>query len=475
MSCEKQETNLKSKNIYNFALRDRLETEDPTFSVDMTSGIILSLIHRNLYKSNSSGLIIYDLVEKETIENSNLLLSIKKNISFQYGCEEKLTAEDAEFSLNRLIDTKRQTWVIKDIQSFNKSNDYILKITPDLTDGISFQKWYKEKWPDVKARLTLSQAAVYSKKCFINKNKFASASGFFIKENNPQYINIAYKSTDFQIIYSILPDEAGRWFYFKRELLDVYQPEGIFRDFLYDTSKYEKSDIPQLVVFYGAFTMPKNKDSILNDVEFRRALNFRLNRKALTQKTLLGAYKDADYPVPDLLAKPLAEMYVYNSSYKYQNKTDEVIYIYSPSDRERQMTGQVLRSVIEKMGIRAELKIYDFPTILRFNNERKPGIYLLKWVADYPHASNFLTPLFHSKNAGSMGNRSYFKDVKTDDLLDKLWEGEENIKRAQIEIQKQAPWVFIGFANQRFLMNKKKKVKIPVTYTAWDKESFFLE
>ncbi|MDH5720633.1 MAG: ABC transporter substrate-binding protein [Spirochaetia bacterium] len=472
--CKEKPRTESTSALYKFALRDSLQSEDPTFSVETTSGIVLSLLHKNLYKTQIDGKITNELTSEEYANKNILYLKIKKGILFNKPCEVELTAEDIEFSLNRLMNSNRQSWVLEGINKITAREPFLLEIEPFLNDKIDFEKWRKSIWPDIKARMTLPQAAVYSKKCYEEKNIFTGASQFFLSQNNSQFIKIKTRDNKLILKYDILPDESGRWFYFRRGMLDVYEAGGIFRDYSYDDEKFEKKDVETLLVFYAAVTLPDDKNSILHDVKFRQALNYRLNRKALTEKVLKGAYKSADYPVPDLLGEPPGAYYHFNENYKYdaKYKKDETVFIYSPSDRERQTVGLILRDLIEKLGIKAKLKIFDFPTILRFNNQRKPGIYLLKWVADYPHANNFLVPLFHSKNAGSLGNRAYLKDKEIDSLLDNIWQSPGNIKKVQKKIQEKAPWIFIGFGKQRYFINKNKKIKIPAIYTAWGEDAF---
>ena len=91
----------------------------------------------------------------------------------------------------------------------------------------------------------------------------------------------------------------------------------------------------------------------------------------------------------------------------------------------------------------------------------------MKWSADYPHAENFLMPLFHSRNAGIGGNRAHVKDAKLDAMLDRSGYSVHEVDDIQQKLRELSPWLFIGFQNMQFYRLKKSRLRIPKIFAGW--------
>jgi len=484
----------KSNLTLKIALKNQLDSLDPILSTSETSGIILSMIHRKLYKSLYNGKIVKDLVATEKTIQNKIFITIKKN--------SQLNERDILFSLNRLKNSGRQQWILKDIKSIKiKENNIIFSLTKSKSVSLKDDtNYYINKWKSTIPLLSLPQCSIYSQKQFTqfklqNKNKKFSEDGDFkiiqstnqkiklISNSNYQMTskvsippsssgentNLTSRQTNTKIIeFNYIKDDISKWFFFKKKMLDIFSASGIYKNFI-KSENINYKDIIELNVLYGAI-VSNNKKSILSNKN-RQAINFLFDRKVITKKVLLDSFEAADYPVPPLLHKKLKEFYIHKKSYIFKNTRQETIIIYSPSDRNRQLIAMILKDILSKMNLKVILKIYDMPTLIRFNNQRKPGIYLLKWIADYPHAENFLIPLFHSKNIGSSGNRAYFQNRKIDKLLDNL-RSKNNIQEIQEVIREEAPWLFIGFAKKRIFIHKPWKINYPITYTSWNNSIF---
>lgn len=439
------------------ALKHPLESLDPTMAVDETSGIVLSMVHRFLFKPMPDGSIVPDLVKTETLQGNRLILDLHLN--------NELTAIDAAFSLNRLIESGRQTWVVSGIEKVTVQGPYTLELQ------LKKNKNQNALYLDQRARLSLPQCVVYSKEKYIADRSFSQNGEFKLISNSLDEIRLLEKKTQGVLSIPLIRDGTSRWFFFRRAMLDVYEAEGIFRELPFDEDTYLRRDVPQLIVLYAAIVTSEN--SVTVDIKFRQYLNYRLDRSNLTAKVLLGAYQPADYPVPPALAEPVERFYDYRPQLSYrvhEKNKNETLTVYSPPDRERQSVARVIAQLVRETGLNAVVQVYDLSALLQFNNQKKPGIYVLKWVADYPSPMNFLQPLFHSGSAGSAGNRSWYKDKKLDRLIEQAAVSKQSLKQAQQRIQEQAPWVFIGFSRKRFFIKKGSGISIPMTYSAYNPE-----
>lgn len=481
VNCQKEKEKTNKDEIH-ITLRGELKSTDPIACNDETCGVMLSIIFQRLYKYDRLGNLKTDLVQRVNFLPGSVKIILKKDIYF--NDKKQLKASDVQFCFERMINAQRNQWILKDISNIIAKNDFELLLNLDLKEYNNLKtKMQKtiDLWKDLKVRLTMPQTAIYSKEIFQKKNQFVGSSIYRLKSFNAKKIILQKKKKNEKVypqyfIIHTISDDSSRWFFFQRDYFDVYEADGVFRHLPYNKERYKKIDIPELMVLYGAIVSPREahskklgKNSNLDDLEFRRALNYLLDRKSLTQKVLLDSYKAADYPVPNELGGFLKEKYIFKSNYKFKPiYPKEEIIIYTPPDRERQNAARAIKGVIEKIhDLKAKIRVYDLPTLIRLNNERKPGIYLFKWIADYPHPSNFLAPLFYSKNAGKGGNRAYYKNLLVDQLLEKKNYDKTSIRKVQELIRNDAPWVFIGFSKQRYFVSYEKKVHPPFVYTAW--------
>src|SRR5947208_2750481 len=70
------------------------------------------------------------------------------------------------------------------------------------------------------------------------------------------------------------------------------------------------------------------------------------------------------------------------------------------------------------LGIPLALRRLDWAAHIKLVDEGRAGFFRQGWIADYPDPENFLTVLFHSKNAGAAGNTSRYRNPKLDRLFD---------------------------------------------------------
>jgi ABC-type transport system substrate-binding protein len=104
-------------------------------------------------------------------------------------------------------------------------------------------------------------------------------------------------------------------------------------------------------------------------------------------------------------------------------------------------TAQVLQQELQKIGLRLELRVVNFPTFLSLSQRRKtapmsaPG-----WSMDYPDPSDFFDPIFGSDviNDEASTNVSFYKNARVDELL----------ARARHELETQERYRLYGEANR---------------------------
>ena len=431
-----------NSDVLSLMLKFRIQSFDPVESTDETSEYVLGLLHRRLFSQSVDGKTIHDLVVLERVTPNGLVLNLVQNAKFQNG--ESLTAADVVYSLQRLQNSGRQSWVLEDISAVKEVSTYsvLLEFFPQRRPVLSV----------LRAKLSLPKCGIYSSKAHKKDNSFVGAGRYIASQNTAAQLKLTRTTQPGKnIVFSILPDEAGRYFSFARDKLDIYEASGIFRFLPWDQNNFVEHKLHSSVVAYAAIVPAQ--DSELNREEIRRAINARFPREELCRGTLLNACRAAEYPVPEIFAAP-PSVSVFEQNKKILLKNTENVTIFTPPDRERQTVAVVLAEVLEQMGFKASIQTLDLPAMIQANNKKVPGIYLLKWMADYPHAENFLKPLFHSSNAGPGGNRSWTIDAELDAAIENMGEDPQKIQKVQELIQKKSPWIFIGFWSNYFRVRK---------------------
>lgn len=134
-----------------------------------------------------------------------------------------------------------------------------------------------------------------------------------------------------------------------------------------------------------------------------------------------------------------------------------VAYNFNTSDA-NQRVAEVLQAQLREIGVALELRRLDWAAHLKVVDDGSAGFFRQGWVADYPDPENFLTVLFHSRNAGAAGNTSRYRNPKVDRLLDEadaLLAGPERARRyaeAERIIVGEAVWVSLHHFASRTLV-----------------------
>lgn len=143
----------------------------------------------------------------------------------------------------------------------------------------------------------------------------------------------------------------------------------------------------------------------------------------------------------------------------------------------QEYTGQVLAQQLEKIGLRIEIRVVNYPTWMALRGRRKatafaPGF----WQQDFPDAISFLEPLFHSKSISDedSNNWSFYKNPRFDELVDRAHREIDESRRKQLYSEAQtilnddAPWAFTH--NYRWFTQQQGYVRDHYTHPMWTHE-----
>ena len=444
----------KRSDYITIPLKYRAEILDPLQAVDESTVLVVNFLHRRLYAYSPEGILENDLAESETLGGRTVSIVLKPRGA---------SAADVIYALKRVQKDANQSWVMEQIENVSAVSQNSIAVQlkssprPAATD-----------WQLAKIKLTLPQCAIFRSADHRHDKSFTPFSRYRVEEQTGDRILLSTTDGSPKLEFLAMPDETARYFAFREARLDAYEALGIHRKMPYDAELYEPRTMYDLVVLYAAFNVPEN--SSLSQPGLRRALNLAFDRNALCQNTLLGACVGADYPVPAVLSRPPAQAFPAAGDYRLP-AVAETVTLFTLSDKERILIAEYMREIFSRFNIHLQFRIVDLPSMVRESNKGTHGIYLMKWSGDYPHAENFLVPLFHSRNAGVGGNRAHVKDVQLDSMLDRSGYSVDEVQQIEQRIRYLSPWLFIGFQNMQFYRLKKSKLTIPKIFAGWGEKA----
>jgi ABC-type transport system substrate-binding protein len=204
-----------------------------------------------------------------------------------------------------------------------------------------------------------------------------------------------------------------------------------------------------------------------DNLEIRRAVAAGIDREKL-RNVRAGNLRATNQPVPPAIFGydptlegqrydyPAALEHMRRAGYPYDPTTKTggwpgVIPYVVYSQGLQDFLAQVIMQDLERIGIRIEIRVVNYPTFIALRGRRGaspfgPGF----WIQDYPDAMSFLEPLFHSKSITeeNSNNWSFYENPRVDDILDRAHKelDDERRKRLYSEAQKiiidDAPWAF---------------------------------
>lgn len=143
----------------------------------------------------------------------------------------------------------------------------------------------------------------------------------------------------------------------------------------------------------------------------------------------------------------------------------------------QEFTAQIVAQQLEKIGLRLELRVVNYPTFLAIRGRRRespigPGL----WSQDYPDALSYLEPLFHSRsiNDEDSNNWSFYANPRVDELVDRARrEVDEGARRRLYGditriVNDEAPWAFSY--TYRFYVLRQPYVRGYAPHPMWTHE-----
>jgi ABC-type transport system substrate-binding protein len=220
-----------------------------------------------------------------------------------------------------------------------------------------------------------------------------------------------------------------------------------------------------------------NEKAPFDDPQVRQAFNYAINIEQIVESVLRGQGEVASNYMPSLLQyfNKSIKPYPYDPDKAKQllkdagaaNLKTELWYmpIPRPYMPDAKSVAQVMQQNLEKVGVSATLRTFDWGTYLTKTGSGEHTTCLLGWTGDNGDPDNFLNVLLNSASATSTGalNVAYYKNPEVDKLMLKGQTTVDDAARrdayykAQEILHEDAPWVPIAYVTPPLAMQDTVK------------------
>ncbi len=472
-------------------------TLDPALIVDVPGGALAAKIFNGLVRFDRDGNLEPDLAESWEILPDGVTYRFRLRDNARFSSGTPLEAEDAVFSLRRLLDpavNSPRSWLLESVRG---AKEFARGETGDLP-GIRapapriveieleaplavFLDYLAMPNAAVLPRAKVRESGREFGRCPEGAGPFRLRSwrpgDRLVLERNENYFRGPAGLPG--VVYRVIPEDLTAATEFEAGNLDVLEiPRGVFESYLsVPPPGVRVESRPGLNVYYAGFNCARKP---FDDPRVRQALNLALDRDLICRNFLSGRAVPARGPVPPgLLEDPELEPYEY-SPLQARRLLEEAgtalplrARLLVAAERENVGVAEVLQDYWKRAGIEVEIAQREWSAFKEQLNDGDFDIFYLSWWGDYPDAENFLYPTFFSGNRGAGGNRSFFADGETDRLLSEALaridrEGRGELYRlAQRRVVELAPWVFLWHRKIYLALGPAVSgYRIPLIYSA---------
>ena len=451
-------------------------TLDPAYVVDVTGGTISAKIFNGLVRLDEKLDVIPDLANRWSVSKDGLKYTFWLRKGVKFSDNQEVKASDLKYSFMRILEPKTHspnTWVLekiagaRDFMTGKSAEVSGLRVIDDHTLEVRLEK------PFGPFLYLLTMTAAYA----VPKDEVSrlgpdfgshpvGTGPFIVREWLPdREIRLARREDYFDkkaevrgIIYRIIPEDLTAVTEFESGNLDVISIPGS------EYSRFRKShkwrDLIASVKAINTYYVGLNcSRPPFNNIELRRAMNFAIDRRKLLATFFENRGRLALGPVPDVLRKwDAGGPYEYDPArareiVAREGLSGKTVDLYITADQEVVDMAEFIQSYIKKTGLNVRIHQLEWSAYKEAINKGEPDMFWLGWWADYPDPEDFLFPLFHSSNMGAAGNRSRYKNLEVDRLIElgqaaaSEKERDQYYERAEKIVVREAPWVFFWHRN----------------------------
>jgi peptide/nickel transport system substrate-binding protein/oligopeptide transport system substrate-binding protein len=248
------------------------------------------------------------------------------------------------------------------------------------------------------------------------------------------------------------PDAAGSWLQFVRGDLDVAEvPAGQIAAAEKDYG--DQGFKPFLAGYYYGLNV---RSPGLSRLSVRKAMNRAVDRETIAKTIYKGTLEPPRGIVPAGMPGFQENVCIELCSFAPERakgllkgipaRDRRVTLEYTQGEPHREVA-QAVAADLQAVGFKVRVKAYPFPAYLKRLRDGRQAMYRLGWIAEFPVADAFLSPLFKSR---SPDNHTRYASPRVDALLAEARREPSDNRRIQLyieaekEILKSSPVVPIG-------------------------------
>lgn len=449
---------------------------DPALVVDAAEGEICSQLFQGLVRFSPEGDIVPSLARswRTSPDGKSYRFLLDRGMKFHGG--RRVTVEDVVFSFERVLSPASRSprkWVLERLAGAGEFSAGAAGSISGVSapDDSTLVLELNAPFQPFLSMLALPAAMVVPREALAGEGfgefeGLPSGSGPWMLRawERGDYLELApnphFPSSNrgiSSIVYRVIPEAFTRIAELESGTLDVLEiPQAELGRFLEDR-RYSGliQSRAELRVFYVGLNNTKKP---FDDVRVRRALNMAVDVDQLIETLANGQGVAASGAIP-----PALKGYVRRERYPYdvdaaRRLLSEAGYpegfsmeIWQRESPEGTRMLEAIQGYLKRAGIDVRLVRREWSAFKEAVSAGRVDAFFLDWFADYPDAENFISPLFHSDNAGGGGNRSFFKNADVDRLIDAAGrlvdEDEASRVYARIDslVYDQAPWIYLYF------------------------------
>lgn len=470
---------------FNVGLVGTLETFEPALVSNYQERLVASAMYE--------GLVIYDEIEKVlrpciakswkySPDGKSLTLNLKGNVKFHNG--KPLTAKDVKAAWENNFSTTKDWANISLFMSINGTTERLEGKKAEIAgiqvvDKHTLKVVFDEPNSAFIYMLANPMFWVYDIEDQVEVKPGTGAFCFQEKKDPNQIILL--RNEKYHLGKPRLAAVNIKWYKDSLEAFGEYKNGKLdyldsvpFNEIknIKNSEKYKPYFIEKPLLEIYAFGFNVNKEPYIGDYNLRRALNYAIDRKAITEEILGGAYRPLKSALPIGINGYNSEMrgYTYDVE-KARQLLEEAEYpmgeglkpltLTYNNDEGHKAVAEAIAKQLMELGIQVQLQAMDWDYFKKQLGKMDVSCFRLGWYADYPDADNFLYSLYHSSKIGYT-NYSGYNNPQVDKILDAAraetksqQERIKLLKRAEEIIVDDAPtlWLFQKQANQLISQN----------------------
>ncbi|MDJ0646661.1 MAG: ABC transporter substrate-binding protein [Flavobacteriaceae bacterium] len=466
VSCKRVSSNYDDSHVFRYNEHSNISSLDPAFAKKQADIWAVNQLYNGLVQLDDSLNIQPDIAKnwKVSDDGKTYFFTLRNDVKFHkhplFGKDSTryVTANDFEYSLNRLLDENVASpggWVLENVSGFQAQNDTTFVIN------------LKQPFPPFLGLLSMKYCSVVPREIVeYYGNEFRSnpiGTGPFqfkiwventklVYRKNPNYHEkdkggdrLPYLEA---VAITFLPDKQSEFLQLVQGNIDFLSGlDASYKDDALTTDgRLKERYKDQLSLIMGAYLnteylgllMDVDSDYPTSNHLLRKAINYGFDREKmmLYMRNGIGTPAVNGFIPKGLPSFRAIEGYEYNSAkakvlidqFKKQTGNQNPEITITTNSQYLDLCEYIQRE-LQKIGLQVKVDVIPPSTLRQSKATGKLPVFRASWIADYPDAENYLS-LFYSKNFAPNGpNYTHFKNQRFDELYEEAFVTVDNSYR----------------------------------------------